>query len=172
MKRGFIESLFAFLLLLGSACSDITGQKTTIQIEDNYRHYYPILQGEHLEMFFTVNNLGSKMFILSDLQTSCGCLVVDKSAIEMIPPGKKGILSVRFDSGKNVGFVEHFITLYGNLSDGDMKEIVFDINVVPNSLYSKDYEEIYNERKKVEGFIEEIVDGKHKGYYVDKPSKS
>ena len=43
------------------------------------------------------------------------------------------------------------------------------MNVVPNALYTKDYEELHQEAKDKNGAIEDMVDGKENnlGYYLD-----
>lgn len=71
-----------------------------------------------------------------------------------------------FNSNKNTGYVRHCIRLYGNVRPRGMATLIFDVNVVPPSLYQPDYEEIY--KKESDSAIKEMVDGKpsEKGYYV------
>ncbi|MCE9107435.1 DUF1573 domain-containing protein [Bacteroides pyogenes] len=159
-----------FLLLLSlAACSHSKNDKTTIEIIDNYRHYYPIRAGQELDIMFKIQNTGKKTLVLTDIMTSCGCIVVKKSTINTIPAGKTGHLILKYDSSKNIGYVKHYITLYGNFTNTNLKEIVFDVNVVPNALYTKDYEELHQEKKEQKGGIETLVDGdeSRKGYYMD-----
>lgn len=152
-----------------SSCKNLRKEKTTIEVIDNNRHYYPILAGQKLNMVFVVKNTGKAPFILSDLFTSCGCLTSDKSSIKAIPPGKEGNLILQYNSIKNVGLVQQYITIYGNLATSDKYEITFDIHVVPNGLYTKDFEEMYEEEKQKDGGIKNMVDGNenNKGYYVN-----
>ncbi len=46
---------------------------------------------------------------------------------------------------------------------------MFDVHVVPQSLYTKDYEEMFQEEKDRAGNIEDLTDGNenNKGYYLD-----
>lgn len=100
---------------------------------------------------------------------SCGCITSDKSSVDAIPAGKEGHLILRYNSMKNVGYVKHYITLYGNLKHSGMIDIVFDVNVVPDALYTKDYEELCREEMNRTGKVKEMVDGatNHKMYYMD-----
>ncbi len=160
----FFITVVSFLLV---GCN-IKDNKTTIEIVDNNRHYYPILVEQKLDIMFEVKNTGDAPFILDDIITSCGCIMVKKSSINQIPKGKTGRLMMQYDSRKNIGYVKHYITLYGNFTTTDKIEIMFDVNVVPNNLYTKDYEELYREKIEKEGGVKTFVDGdeSRKGYYL------
>lgn len=167
----FIKSfLLGFsLLFVFNACKNIEEEKTTLEIQENNRHYYPILMGQELQIQYVIKNTGEYPFILSDLITSCGCIMLDKSTIKTIPPGKEGNLLLTYNSAKNIGYVQHFITLYGNFATVRKMEAVFDVHVVPQADYTRDYEEMFEEEKGKKGFIEDLVDGNenNKGYYLE-----
>jgi len=169
MRKLFFMTAAVLLLLSGTACDDIKDKKTTIQITDNNRHYYPILMGQELNIVFPVKNTGKNPFILEDIITSCGCISLDKSSIGTIPPSKEAKLVLTYNSAKNIGEVQHYITLYGNFATTQKMELMFDVHVVPQSLYTKDYEEMFQEEKDRAGNIEDLVDGNenNKGYYLD-----
>lgn len=169
MKR-YIH-LCIFLLPILHSCTDIRNQKTTVEVIDNNRHYYPIQVGQQLEIIYHVKNTGKNPLILSDIFTSCGCLVLSESVIKNIPAGDEGILRVTYNSTKNVGYVKHYITLYGNFLTDTKQELTFDVNVVPNALYTKDYEELYQEYKEKNGNVKSLVDGdaNNQGYYMGQP---
>ncbi|MBF6610352.1 MAG: DUF1573 domain-containing protein [Chryseobacterium sp.] len=169
MRKLFFMTAAVLLLLSGTACDDIKDKKTTIQITDNNRHYYPILMGQELNIVFPVKNTGKNPFILEDIITSCGCISLDKSSIGTIPPSKEAKLVLTYNSAKNIGEVQHYITLYGNFATTQKMELMFDVHVVPQSLYTKDYEEMFQEEKNRTGNIEDLADGNenNKGYYLD-----
>lgn len=169
MRKLFFMTTAVLLLLSGTACDDIKGKKTTIQITDNNRHYYPILMGQELNIVFPIKNTGKNPFILEDIITSCGCITLEKSSIGTIPPGKEAKLVLTYNSAKNIGEVQHYITLYGNFATTQKMELMFDVHVVPQSLYTKDYEEMFQEEKDLAGNIEDLTDGNenNKGYYLD-----
>ncbi len=169
MRKLFFLTAAAILLLSGNACKDIKDKKTTIQITDNNRHYYPILMGQELNIVFPIKNTGQNPFILEDIITSCGCITLEKSSIGTIPPGKEAHLTLTYNSAKNIGEVQHYITLYGNFATTQKMELMFDVHVVPQSLYTKDYEEMFQEQKDRTGNTEDLVDGdvNNQGYYLD-----
>lgn len=164
------KSLFLIVLLLMvfQGCTDLRGRVTTLEIVDNNRHYYPILRGQTLEVVFDVKNTGQYPFLMSELLPSCGCVVSKKSSIGSIPPGAKRRIILSYDSSKNIGYVQHFIDIYGNLN-ADKVSLVFDTHVVPNSDYTRDYEEIYIENRKSSGNFKGWTEGEenNKGYYLD-----
>lgn len=166
MKR-LIHLLILFIsLLFFTKCKETTDQTTTLEVVDNNRHYYPVLQGQQKTMIFQLINRGNHPFILSDILVSCGCLVVQKAVIQRIPAGEVGELVVQFDTTKNVGDVKHYITLYGNLSDRENIEVTFDLQVVPDSHYTKDYEELFQAFKgdKMKDWVDGTI---NKEYEVD-----
>ncbi|NDV58079.1 glycosyltransferase [Bacteroides sp. 519] len=101
--------------------------------------------------------------------TSCGCILVDESSFKVLPSGGKGFIILKYDSGKNVGYVKQYVTILANLEEKGMYEVTFDVNVVPNAAYTRDYEEIYNDKKEKSGGIKTAVDGRENrlGYYTD-----
>ncbi len=78
-------------------------------------------------------------------------------------------INAHFITAKNIGKVQHYITLYGNFATTNKMELLFDVHVVPQSLYTKDYEEMFQEEKDQNANIEDLVDGdeNNKGYYMD-----
>lgn len=165
----FNISLLVLINLLVTGCLNIKDRKTTVEIEDNHRHYYPILAGELKDLIFNIKNTGDEPLILTDIITSCGCLKNSEGIGEFsIPPKKERKLILSYNSAKNIGAVKHFVTLYGNFKDADYKEIVFDINVVPGAMYTKDYEELYSEEREENHAVELMMDGTvdGKGYYM------
>ena len=51
---------------------------TTMVIKDSVRHYYPIKQGQQLDIMFTITNTGDAPLVISDIQPSCGCIILIK----------------------------------------------------------------------------------------------
>ncbi|UZJ65657.1 DUF1573 domain-containing protein [Sphingobacterium sp. KU25419] len=148
---------------------NVLDKKTTLEILDNDRHYYPILTGQQKEMSFKLKNTGKHPLMITDIITSCGCLKVngDDKAFS-VPVGKERLLTLSYNSAKNVGYVKHYVAMYGNFENGPLHEIVFDINVVPNALYTQDYEELYKQEVEAHGGVKRLVDGdeSEKGYYM------
>lgn len=175
-KRSTIFSIIAGVFMLAVMALTTSCEKkmlpTALTVADSIRHYYPIVAGEKLNFSFIVRNIGDSPLLLDDVQPSCGC-IMGKLNANIIPPHDTLTLSFTFDSSKNVGYVRHAIRLYGNILPRGMATLIFDVNVVPPSDHDPDYEEVYQEKKEMEGGVEDLVDGKpaEKGYYVD-PSNS
>lgn len=171
MRYHYMRMLVWLLCALAfSSCLNLEARKTTLEVEDNKRHYYPILAGQQKDISFMLKNTGEHPLMITDIITSCGCLKVnDDSKTFTVPPGKERPLTLRYNSAKNVGYVKHYITLYGNFEQKNIQEIEFDIHVVPNAMYTKDYEELYKEEMDARGGLEALVDGdeNNKGYYMD-----
>ena len=76
-----------------------------------------------------------------------------------------------YNSIKNVGEVVHRIRIFGNMLPDGRAELKFDVNVVPDADYTRDYEELYQEFNTKNGIVREMVDGKESelGYYVGEP---
>ena len=50
-------------------------------------------------------------------------------------------------------------------------ELKFDVNIVPDADYTRDYEELYQDFNTKNGIVREMVDGKESelGYYIGEP---
>ncbi|WP_026809930.1 DUF1573 domain-containing protein [Arenibacter latericius] len=168
MKYKFYLLLILLLSISLKSCN-IKDRKTTIEIVDNNRHYYPILRGQEKEIVFRIKNTGKNPFVLNDIFTSCSCLQLSKkSSIKSIPVGREGFLRLNYTAISNIGYAKYYVTLYGNFDSIDKKEVIFDINIVPDALYTKDYEEIFKEVSDKSN-LKESVDGKEieRRYYMD-----
>ncbi len=169
-----MKNIFFLLLtlLLLSSCdfrkpNIETVEKTKMEIIDPERHYYPILRGDELTAAYKIYNRGDEPLIIYDVQASCGCIDIH------FPPSSIGkddfaFIVVDYDSSKNIGYVEFFITVVSNTEKNIFTTIKFDTTVVPSPHYTKDYEEIYLKRREEEMLGGE-VDGdlSQQGYYID-----
>ena len=168
MKRRF--PILCLLLVL-TACTTRV-QYTTVEIRDPIRHYYPILQGQELTVNIRVNNTGKVPLVVKDIQPSCGCILLESDHEFVVPPDRSMYVTLRYDSRKNVGRVEHSIRFWGNISPGGMAEMRFDVNVVPDANYHHDYEEMYDKTesaRKLKEYMREHGDvSTGFGYYVDR----
>ena len=87
----------------------------------------------------------------------------------MVLPEKTIRLKFKYQSAKNIGFVQHVIRIHGNIKPHGIAKLVFDVNVVPHADYTRDYEELYKEAVERNEMLKGLVDGKENehGYYVD-----
>jgi len=170
MKRCNIK-IAVFLLMifsLSSGCG-LKDKKTTMVVVDGDRHYYPVLRGQELDVLYEIENTGQHPLFISDIHVSCGCILIDESSFKVLPAKGKGFIKVKYNSSKNIGYVKHYITIYANLETNPEYELTFDLNVVPNALYTRDYEELYEEKKQKGINEKDLVDGNENnlGYYTD-----
>lgn len=167
-KSGLTYAVLLLAAMLVSSCSKRV-QPTSVEVKDPVRHYFPILQGQKLELMFPVTNTGENPLVIHEIQTSCGCLVADRKSRIIVPPERTQHIRLTYDSNKNVGAVEHTVWIYGNILPAGVLKLRFDVNVVPDAAYTRDYEELFREYNLKNGIVKELVDGKEaeKGYYVD-----
>lgn len=144
-------------VLLMSSCMNLEGKRTTISVVDPDRHYPPILHGHMLEVIYTVENTGDEPLIVKDIHVSGGCELLTGNNLKALPAGGKGFIHILYNGNKNIGHVKNYVEIYANLKSGKKEELTFDLNVVPNSLYTKDYEEVFIEESRAS--IEGLVDG-------------
>lgn len=176
-KLGFFNHCKAFVFLsvsilaisLLSACSENkNGSITTVKIEDPERKYFPILQGQRQNINVKVFNTGQNPLKISAVYPSCGCTVA-KYPTKLIPVGEYGTIEMEYNSNKNLGYVGIYTTIKTNTKEGS-QTFFFEINVVPDPHYTKDYEELYNADKEAnKSLVKELVDGaaNQQGYTVD-----
>lgn len=160
----FIFTIIAMVMATTGCRRQITN--TTVYVEDSIRHYFPIRQGEQLNILYKIENTGEAPLIIQDIHTSCGCIILDQDAKRLVPPDGSSYLHMSYNSQKNVGEVVHTIRIYGNIEPNGMKELSFIVNVVPDPDYTRDYEQWYRESR--QGIIGDIVDGetRDKGYFI------
>ncbi len=169
------KSIFYIILLIAFPFYFTGCRKgsTSYQHDDKrfVRHYYPIKQGQQLELMFTITNTGDAPLIISEIQPSCGCIILDKSSHIIIPEDGIRQFKATYNSIKNVGEVVHRIRIFGNMLPHGKAELKFDVNVVPDADYTRDYEELYQDFNTKNGIVREMVDGKESelGYYVGEP---
>ena len=174
MKRILTIILFSGLLL-GACEKKLT--PVEVDIVDPKRHYYPVIQGELLGITYDIENLSDDPLFIKEIQTTCGCMVVQDKLPIVILPKQVGKVHFTYNSTKNTGFVEHYAWLYGNFTDSLHRELQFDTNVVPPVDYTPDYEQLWYQVESRSPNMKELVDGKstEKGYYTDEgidPRKS
>lgn len=159
--------LFVTILFLWSGCSTEL-KKTSIRISDPIRHYYPVLAGDKVTIDYEITNTGEYPLIISDVQSTCGCITASSKHL-FIPEKEKAILSMEYNSGKNIGYVKHEIRLYGNFDTTSVYRMYFDLNVVPHADYTKDYEELYRDTN----LKQNNKNPKHRKnyYYIDSSTK-
>lgn len=145
-------------------------QTTSVSVTDANRHYYPIRTGQKLALDYELKNTGDAELIISEIQTTCGCITVNEGR-KVVPSGRSVVLKFEYDSSKNIGYVSHEILLYGNFDSTSVYRLTFDVNVVPHADYTQDYEELYEERQSRFPLLSKEHARDRKNYYVDSVTK-
>lgn len=163
--------LLLVLTLIISSCTfrrpDIeTVRKTKMEIVNPERHYYPILRGSELTAAYKFYNRGNEPLIIYDVQASCGCIEVNYPS-GSIGKDDFGFITLDYDSSKNIGYVEFYVTIVSNTEKDVFTTIKFDLNVVTSPHYTQDYEEIYLQKRKEKLGGEVDGDLTQQGYYID-----
>lgn len=141
-----ISVLMLILAITFTGCKKVgENEITTLKIEDPVRHYSPVMQGTKQEIALKVTNTGKEPLVLKDVMTSCGCTTA-KFPTYAIAPGNSADIELEYDSNKNTGYTAIYTTITANTAE-KAHNVFFDINVVPDSHYTKDYEEIYRDSK-------------------------
>lgn len=164
-----IKILTISIILCCCFSCNLKDKKTSMAIIDPERHYYPVLRGQTLDVVYEIENTGDNPLFIHNIQTSCGCILIDESSFKVLPSGRKGFIKLEYNSNKNIGYVKHYVTIYANLEESEKQELSFDLHIVPNALYTRDYEELYRDYKEKNEKSKYLVDGneKHLGYYVE-----
>ena len=83
-------------------------------------------------------------------------------------------MHMKYNSNKNVGHVQHTVRIFGNIAPNGLAVLKFDVNVVPDADYTRDYEQLFKEYNLKNGIVDDIVGGKErdKGYYIDSTFQS
>lgn len=144
--RGSICHLI-FIISLVSCEKEL--KPATVVIKDPVRHYYPVLQGEMLEVSYEIENTSDNPLFIREVQTTCGCVVPKTDLPIIVLPKKSGFVQVAFNTIKNIGYVCHYIYCYGNFKDTTCVELQFDTNVVPSADYIRDYEQLWHESARI-----------------------
>jgi len=168
IRKKTIKILKLLTILVVITSCDFKENLVDVEIVDPVRHYYPIVQGQELNILIKLENKSDAPFKITDILTSCGCVIVKKGAFEVVPAQSTGYVELIYNSNKNIGLVNHFIYIYGNLNKANKLEANFDVHVVPDALYTPDYEELYRREVEENGGVKNLVEGEEntKGYYI------
>ena len=169
-RRGVICK--ALLLCMSVGCF-ISCEKelkpVSVILIDPVRHYYPVIQGEMMNISYEIENISDHPLFIQEVQTTCGCIVPREELPIVVLPHKVGFVNLTFNTIKNTGYVNHFIYCYGNFQDSTCVEFEFDTNVVPRADYVRDYEQLWHEQTDKSKSMRDFVDGMpgQKGYYTE-----
>ncbi|MDD2306764.1 MAG: DUF1573 domain-containing protein [Prolixibacteraceae bacterium] len=104
--------LFSFFVLGLFAQEKLNNTNDSIVFEKTVHDYGTITQGGDGNCEFKFTNKGKGPLILNNVKTSCGCTVPEWPSAP-IPPGKTGIIKVKYDTNR-LGAFSKTITVSSN----------------------------------------------------------
>jgi hypothetical protein len=111
-KTVFFSILFSFFVLGLFAQEKLNNTNDSIVFEKTVHDYGTITQGGDGNCEFKFTNKGKGPLILNNVKTSCGCTVPEWPSAP-IPPGKTGIIKVKYDTNR-LGAFSKTITVSSN----------------------------------------------------------
>ena len=167
MKRKKYYIIFCLLLILpvaATGCRKLVCP-TNVRIEHPVRHYLPILQGDILNMFWTLYNDGPEPLVIQDVQPSCSAVQLVSEVPAVVMAGDSVVMNFHFDTDKNVSLAAHAVRIYGNIEPEGEAEMNFDVHIIPPSDDRSDYEEHFFDKLTEENVAEKRL--KRNLYYTD-----
>lgn len=102
---------------------------TTIALAESNFDFGKIKKGDKVEHVYEVTNTGKNPLIISEVKPGCGCTAPDFTK-EPILPGKKGKITLHFDSSNFDGNVQKYADVYANVEKAPIK-LTFIANIQP-----------------------------------------
>ena len=102
---------------------------TTVALSESSFEFGKIKKGDHKEHTYEITNTGENPLIISQVKPGCGCTVPDYTK-DPIMPGKKGKITLKFDSSNFDGLVNKQAEIYANVEKAPMV-ITFTADIQP-----------------------------------------
>ncbi len=102
---------------------------TTLALSENTYNFGDIKKGESVVHVYEVTNTGKNPLIISQVVPGCGCTAPDYTK-EPILPGKKGKITLKFDSSNFDGIIHKQAEVYANVEKSPIT-LSFTGNVKP-----------------------------------------
>ena len=102
---------------------------TTVALSESSFEFGKIKKGDHKEHTYEITNTGKNPLIISQVKPGCGCTVPDYTK-DPIMPGKKGKITLKFDSSNFDGLVNKQAEIYSNVEKAPMV-ITFTADIQP-----------------------------------------
>jgi len=102
---------------------------TTVALSGSNFDFGKIKKGEKVQHVYEITNTGSNPLVISEVKPGCGCTVPDFTK-EPIMPGKKGKITLHFDSTNFEGNVSKFADVFANVEKMPIK-LTFTANIQP-----------------------------------------
>ena len=105
------------------------GPLTSIALSESHYNFGDIKKGDKVEHVYEITNTGDNPLVISKVQPGCGCTAPDYTK-EPILPGKKGNITLKFDSSSFDGTQIKQAEVYANVENAPIV-ISFTANIKP-----------------------------------------
>ncbi len=102
---------------------------TSIALSESNFDFGKIKKGDKVEHIYEITNTGKNPLIISEVKPGCGCTAPDFTK-EPIMPGKKGKVTLHFDSSSFEGNVQKYADVFANVEKAPIK-LTFTANIQP-----------------------------------------
>ncbi|GAB0156192.1 hypothetical protein CHRYSEOSP005_14560 [Chryseobacterium sp. Alg-005] len=102
---------------------------TTAALSENNFDFGKIKKGDKVEHVYEITNTGTNPLVISEVKPGCGCTAPDFTK-EPILPGKKGKITLHFDSTNFDGNVQKYADVFVNVENSPIK-LTFTADIQP-----------------------------------------
>jgi hypothetical protein len=102
---------------------------TSVALSENNFDFGKVKKGEKVQHIYEITNTGKNPLVISEVKPGCGCTVPDFTK-EPILPGKKGNITLHFDSSSFDGNVQKYADVFANVDKAPIK-LTFTANIQP-----------------------------------------
>lgn len=102
---------------------------TTIALSESNFDFGTIKKGAKVNHVYEVTNTGINPLIISEVKPGCGCTAPEFTK-DPIMPGKKGKITLSFDSTNFDGAVQKYADVFANVENAPIK-LTFNANIQP-----------------------------------------
>lgn len=112
MYRFFSFFCLVTILLSAFTCFSQTG-KADFKFEKKVHKFDKVDEGEIIQFSYTFINSGSEPLIITDIKVACSCTTFEFPK-KPVAPGETAQISVKFDTGKKIGYQDRTLEIYSN----------------------------------------------------------
>lgn len=102
---------------------------TTVALSESNFDFGNIKKGDKVNHVYEITNTGTNPLVISEVKPGCGCTAPEFTK-EPILPGKKGKITLSFDSSSFDGSVQKFADVFANVDKAPIK-LTFNANIQP-----------------------------------------
>lgn len=106
-----------------------TGPNTTLALSKNSHDFGKVKKGNKVQHVFEITNTGKNPLVISEVKPACGCTAPDYTK-EPILPGKKGKVTLSFDSSSFDGPQSKYADVFANVENAPIR-LSFTADVQP-----------------------------------------